>query len=74
MLLSYSRKINSSRVSDGLLVKQIALFTKKISFFMWLCQSIKEWKTIVLGFVKYEHVIPNLVEHPKSKEENALLI
>ena len=72
MLSSYNIKLNSSQVSDALVTKQITLFVEHIAF-LWDCfKSIKSWKTIDLRFLKHEHNIPKLVEHPKSKEEKLL--
>ena len=62
MFPSNNRKLNSYQVPN-------ALVSEQTTFCMWLFQSIKAWKTVVLGFVKHEHDIPDVVECPKSKEE-----
>ena len=56
-------------MSYALVAKKIALFAKHTTFLCDCFKSIKTWKTIVFGFVKHEHSIPELVEHPESKEE-----
>ena len=59
---------------DALAAEQTALFSEHTAFACDCFKSIKAWKTIVLGFVKHEHGIPNLVEHPERKEEkNSML-
>ena len=63
---SYSRKPNRSRVLD-------ALFAEHTSFLCDCFKSIKEWKTVDLGFVKHEYSILELVEHPESKQEKLLI-
>ena len=56
-------------MSNALVAEKIALFAKHTSFLCDCFKRIKAWKIIVLGFVKHEHSIPELVECPESKEE-----
>ena len=72
MLLIYCIKLNSSQVPNVLAVEQTNLFVKHTIFLCDCFKSIKSWKTIVLGFVKNEHSIIELVKFPKSKEEKLL--
>ena len=69
MFPSNSRKLNSFQVPDALVAKKNDLFAEQTAFCMWLFESIKIWKIVVLWFVKNEQGIPNLVQCLESKEE-----
>ena len=70
ILPSYNRKFNSSRVSNALVIKQIALFVEHTIFLCDCFKSRNTWKPMFLGFVKHEHDIPDFVEHPENKGGN----
>lgn len=55
---------------DVLVVEKTTFFVKHTTFACDCFKSIKAWKIIVLGFLKHEHNILELVQCPKSMEEN----